>query len=1089
MRIRARIFAFVLALLISGTASAQESKGWLGADVLDVTKAEADKLGWDAPHGARVGVVASGSPADKAGLKTSDIIVAVERTMLETSSEVAAAIAAMPPGAVVRLQILSGGRERSVSVTLAEWPKIQAAEGQERPLLMLDTGGHMTIIRALTFTPDGKQLVSAGDDKVIRVWDWQAGKTIRTIRGEVSPGPEGQIYAIALSPDAKWLAAGGWMHPQCADLCAEIRLYDFSTGKLVALLKGHTSITHSLAFSPDGKRLISGSGDHSAIIWDIASRKAAHRLQGHAEDVYSVTFSPDGDRAVTGSIDTTLRLWRTSDGGLITEMKGHKGQVHALAVRSSDGLIVSGDWAGEIRLWDGKNGQSLRTLGDQGSPVAAVRFSPDGKRLVSTCEQHCSGQYTFVWDVSTGERLHARQHDDVVAALAIPPKGTLAATGSGTGEIRIWDLETGTLAKGPGGNPLVLVGTGVPARAVGFAPNGQRTAWGSADPCPKVMFCPNAIGRLSYQLQLPAGGRPVGRPEPIGEAAAKIFLRAKAAHGQYTLAHRKGGDFGYDAILDLKKNHRVIVSIERGTFDGSAHLAYSFSPDGKTVISGGANGILASYDLNGQRVGSFVGHESVIWAVTASPDGRYLVSGSNDQTVRLWNLRTRELIVTLFRGTDGEWVIWTPQGYYTGSPGADKIVGWQINKGADQLPDYVGAEQLRQHLNRPDIVERAIIVASAEQAVRESPGTTFKLADLLNRPVPRFKIVSPSADVTQHGGGATVRIAIEDTPDPIKAIRVQVNGRQIDEQTPDVGSGGFEAGERILNVPLAKGRNEIRITLTNAIGEKAETLTLMHEGDGALDKRGTLYILAIGVEKYPGLGKTCGENGAQSCDLRFSGADARALVAAVEARLGPAHSKVVKRLLVNGAGGNDDPTAANILNAIDLLKEANETDTVLVFIAGHGFNDGPNYRFLPTNAEWTGSALRGATVVPWYALQEAIETAKGRRILLVDTCHAGNAYNQTLSNAAYHANIIAYTAARFDQEALEDSKLGHGLFTYAVVEGLRGAGAPEGRLRLSTKELADYVTKRVEELAKEQNAEQEPQYFKSRDAEDYVLGQ
>ena len=82
--------------------------------------------------------------------------------------------------------------------------------------------------------------------------------------------------------------------------------------------------------------------------------------------------------------------------------------------------------------------------------------------------------------------------------------------------------------------------------------------------------------------------------------------------------------------------------------------------------------------------------------------------------------------------------------------------------------------------------------------------------------------------------------------------------------------------------------------------------------------------------------------------------------------------------------------------------------------------------------------MRGSTVVPWHALQEAVETAKGRRILFVDTCHSGNAYNQRLGNAAYHANIIAYTAARFDQEAMEDPKLGHGLFSYAVVEGLRG---------------------------------------------------
>ena len=98
--------------------------------------------------------------------------------------------------------------------------------------------------------------------------------------------------------------------------------------------------------------------------------------------------------------------------------------------------------------------------------------------------------------------------------------------------------------------------------------------------------------------------------------------------------------------------------------------------------------------------------------------------------------------------------MWTPQGYYTGSPGADKIVGWQINKGPDQAADYVGADQLRQHLHRPDIVEKAIILASAEQAVREAPGTSFKLADLLARPVPRFRIVSPAGGSTERGGRA-----------------------------------------------------------------------------------------------------------------------------------------------------------------------------------------------------------------------------------------------------------------------------------------------------------------------------------------------
>jgi uncharacterized caspase-like protein len=313
---------------------------------------------------------------------------------------------------------------------------------------------------------------------------------------------------------------------------------------------------------------------------------------------------------------------------------------------------------------------------------------------------------------------------------------------------------------------------------------------------------------------------------------------------------------------------------------------------------------------------------------------------------------------------------------------------------------------------------------------------------------------------------------------------VQVNGRQVAEETPDVGSGGIAAGERILSIPLAKGPNEIRVTLTNAIGERAETSTLTHEGDGDLDKRGVLHILAIGVDDYKGLGNFCGGG---SCDLRAPGADARTFAEAVEKRMGPGHVRIAKRVLVNGGDAKDAPTAGNIIDAVELLRQARETDTVVLFIAGHGVNEGPSYRFLPTDASWMGGALRGSTVVPWQVLQEAVEAAKGRRLLFVDTCHAGNAYNQRLGNAAYHANIIAYTASRFDQEALEDSALGHGLFTYAVVEGLQGKGATAIKGQLSTKDLAEYVVGRVGTLAKAMQAEQEPQYFMGRDAADYVL--
>ena len=180
----------VAAVLLTGTALAQDPapKGWLGAELQDVSKDEADKLGWDAPRGAKVRSASAGSPADKAGVKAGDIIVAVDRAQIDTASELNAAIEAKRPGAEILLGVLSGGRERRVTATLAERPKAQQAKGTALHL-MLDTGGHRGIIGGLAFTPDGREIVSAGLDKVVRVWDWKSGKTVRTIRGQVGLEP------------------------------------------------------------------------------------------------------------------------------------------------------------------------------------------------------------------------------------------------------------------------------------------------------------------------------------------------------------------------------------------------------------------------------------------------------------------------------------------------------------------------------------------------------------------------------------------------------------------------------------------------------------------------------------------------------------------------------------------------------------------------------------------------------------------------------------------------------------------------------------------------------------------------------------
>jgi WD40 repeat protein/tetratricopeptide (TPR) repeat protein len=676
-----------------------QGKVQLGVLMNDLTKEEAEKLGLPLGRGVRVIRVVDGSPAEVAGLLPNDILLSLDGSDITGAKETIAALQSREAGTQILLRILRGGIEQTMVALLGNVVR-PAQEGS--PQLMLDTGGHTALIKGLIFTPDGKQLVSAGDDKVIRVWDKETGSIVRTIRGQVGPGPEGRIYALALSPEGRWLATGGWMAPGRGvrdKEIGDIRLYDFATGNLVALLRGHTDGVNSLAFSADGKLLISGSGDGTAILWDVANRRLVHRLWGHRQFVYATSFTRDGMRAVTGSDDGTLKLWSVNDGKEITTLTGHKGRVFRLAISAADGTIASGSYDGEIRLWDDKTGQFRRTLANVGR-VGALTFSPDGKRLLAcsaAVPDHC-----HVWELATGNEIVTyTKHDNIVIAAAVSADGRLAATAGGNqAQIHIWSLETGETKQ-------TLVGRGRQHWAVGLSTDGRRIAWGTT---PNFRGY-NERGPLDIQLRLPAGTQGLGWPEKASQAAEMNWFRGRIKYGTMELTHRAGGTFGYESsILDVKKDGQTQASIERGTLDGYYHISYSFSPDGRTIISGSSNGVLTAFDLIGRRLGEFVGHEGDVWALAPSPDGRTLVSGSADQTVRVWNLATRELIVTLFNGSDGAWVMWTPQGYYTGSPGAEGIVGWQINKGPDQAAEYVSAAQLRGHFFRPDIVERALIL-------------------------------------------------------------------------------------------------------------------------------------------------------------------------------------------------------------------------------------------------------------------------------------------------------------------------------------------------------------------------------------------
>ena len=344
----------------------------------------------------------------------------------------------------------------------------------DKPILTIDTGGHKAKITDVIFTSDGKYLVSASGDKTIRVWDTSTGELVRMLSGQIGTGHEGKIYAAALSPDNILLAVGGYMASFTGNNHEEvgkIRLINFQTGEVIALLKGHTNVVSKLAFSPDRNRLISGSFDNTARIWNVRTQKTIHVLKGHTDDIYAVAFSPDGNLAVTGSDDDSLKLWNAKSGALIKTLKGHTNALRSVAFTPNGKYLLSGSYDKTVRLWNGKTGNFIKLLANLNKRVDGLTISPDSSKFVIGNVAKYGPFKCFVFAIPSGEIINSfTKHKNIVLASDISPDGRIAATGGGNDqEIYLWDLTTGKVKQ-------KMVGKGGSIWSVGFAKDGRSIA-------------------------------------------------------------------------------------------------------------------------------------------------------------------------------------------------------------------------------------------------------------------------------------------------------------------------------------------------------------------------------------------------------------------------------------------------------------------------------------------------------------------------------------------------------------------------------------------------------------------------------------
>ncbi len=277
-------------------------------------------------------------------------------------------------------------------------PKCKIESNFDLP--MLEHGGY---VNSVTFSRDGKWVVSGSYDGTIGIRDAESGKQICLLKDT-----EGFYSAVAISPDGKRIVSGSDDR--------KVKIWDAESGKKLKTLSGHRGEVFSVALDGNASRIVSGSGDGTIRIWDAKSGEGIRTLRGHGDEVKSVAFSPDGKRVVSGGEDDTAKVWDAESGKLLTTFKGHTSTVKSVAFIHGGKRILSSGTDSRIKIWDAESGEVLKDFKGVAGFIFCVAMSPDGKRIVYGCGM---GE-VVVMEAESGKVLDKyEEHELAVMSVAI----------------------------------------------------------------------------------------------------------------------------------------------------------------------------------------------------------------------------------------------------------------------------------------------------------------------------------------------------------------------------------------------------------------------------------------------------------------------------------------------------------------------------------------------------------------------------------------------------------------------------------------------------------------------------------------------
>jgi len=934
------------------------------------------------------------------------------------------------------------------------WPgSAKSSEPTAIPQLRIETGMHTTLIRRVLPDLPRNRLITCSDDKTVRVWQMPQMRLLSVLRVPIDPGHEGQLYAIAVSPDGKTVAAGGWTGWDW-DKKASVYFFDVISGQLTRRLGGFDNVINALAWMPDGEHLAVG-------------------LQGYSG----------------------FRILRLEDGKTVAADVGYQDDVMDLDI-SRRGRIVVTALDGFVRLYDHKFKLIGRRVIPGGKKPVSVRFSPDAERIavgfidVPAISVISAKDLSLIYHPDTGQIEHQVGFTSVVWSsdgLSLFAGGQYS--GEGLNPVYRWkNRGKDAPEKISLTHNRILEIQQMPDNNIAFASEDPGVGVLGPDGKLKLFRGPDIanFSRAQECFALSADASVVRYPLDKGNSTQLSF----AVFGS--------GDQDTDKTPEeplfapILEAEGIMVSDWKDSFspkingkpprleDYEFSRSYAIAPDSKSVLLGTEWAVrLLRPDA------SEIWHvklPAVAWSVNVSRNGLFAVAALSDGTIRWYGTQDgRELLAYFPHRNARDWIAWVPDGYYMSSVYGDNYVGWHLNRGKDLAPDFYRAVQFDRILYRPDVVTSSFRAALGP--VRSSLETTtqnadFRITKLREIAPPRLLLKAVSLPEEKDGHfRMSFELMGEKNTLGIQEYSIFVNHIPVTPANERTLTGDeTDYFRRVFHLELPARDNEIRVEAFNGVSMGVAQIYVNISGDvRPTPVKGNLYMLAVGVNKFPALPKRN--------YLEYAAQDAEELGREWKIRSAENYLKIFIHTISDHSA--DKPDRETIVSALKFVELAGPDDTVVIFLASHGLSDSAgNYYFVPRDVlpQDITNALKGkkaASLIPWTVFFDALRDAAGRRVLIVDTCQArsieGNFEPHSLMKRSAASQFALIVASKGNEESQEYAPAKHGLFTYSLLNALRPDADANRDGWVSLKEVFNYALPIVEELRHKQTGPQTPQ--------------